>query len=34
MIPYLICGSIMAPLGLFVDKYGYRKYVVLTAGFL
>jgi|APCry1669190327_1035288.scaffolds.fasta_scaffold39914_1 hypothetical protein len=25
MIPYLVCGIVMAPLGLFIEKYGKRK---------
>jgi hypothetical protein len=25
MIPYLICGVVMAPLGIYIDKYGNRK---------
>lgn len=25
MIPYLVCGIIMAPLGIFIEKYGLKK---------
>lgn len=32
MIPYLVCGSIMAPLGFFIEKYGGRKYIILASG--
>ena len=32
MIPYLVCGCVMAPLGLFIEKYGCRKYIILGSG--
>ena len=32
MIPYLVCGCVMAPLGIFIEKYGCRKYIILGSG--
>ena len=25
MIPYLVCGIVMTPLGLYIEKYGHKK---------
>lgn len=29
-VPYLICGVLLIPLGLFVDKYGRRQTIIIV----
>lgn len=31
-VPYLICGILLIPLGLFVDKYGNRQTIIIVQG--